>query len=176
MLAWSLMAACQSLLSTNGNDYKGLTMTTQSSKDGAMPSDGTHWEIHSRSLLCDGLPRELPTSKRPGSNRDVFAMAEINNLYIAMVHTLAWYQRNEMEPGAERLVADTRHCRPRLLEDIRAVWMRILGDDVFPWHDDYIVYAWAKLRRLNNPQKVECCQWLGVEVPAQWIPGSKEAT
>lgn len=86
MLAWSLMAACQSLLSTNGNDYKGLTMTTQSSKDGAMPSDGTHWEIHSRSLLCDGLPRELPTSKRPGSNRDVFAMAEINNLYIAMVH------------------------------------------------------------------------------------------
>jgi hypothetical protein len=111
----------------------------------------------------------LPESRRPGSDLDVFAKAKVTPLFIAMFHTLAWYQRNGMEPGAERLVADTRHCRPRLIEDIRAVWMKVIdGDDVFPWHDDYIVYAWAKLRRMTVSQKIACCEWLGVEVPEKW--------
>jgi hypothetical protein len=110
----------------------------------------------------------LPTSKRPGSDGDVFSTAKVTPLFIAMFYTLAWYQRHKMEPGAERLVADTRHCRPRLIEDVRAVWMSIVGDEVFPWHDDYIVYAWAKMRRMTKPQKIACCEWLGIEVPAKW--------
>lgn len=144
-------------------------MSTQESATGQTEFDEKRSEILSRCRLCAGLPRELPKSKRPGSDRDVFALTDPTPLYVAMFCTLAYYQHHDMEPGAERLVADTRHARPRLLEDIRQAWLTIVKvDDVFPWHEDYLFYSWAKLRRMTNQQKRAACEWIGIDIPEKW--------
>lgn len=113
------------------------------------------------------MSQKLLFAELPG--REKFNLADPDNLYKAVWAVLARYQEANLKPGAEHWQADTRYARPALVADIRAEWLTIIGaDELFPWHDDFVVYAWVSLRKCNNAAKREACEALGITVPKKW--------
>lgn len=101
--------------------------------------------------------------------REKFLIADPDRLFAAVWAVLARYQENDLEPGAEHWQADTRYMRPRLVEDIRQEWLRIVGRaELFPWHDDFVVHVWVSSRKCSKAAKVDICQALGIQIPSKW--------
>ena len=101
--------------------------------------------------------------------------ANPENLWTAAFVTLARYQREGKEPGAECWQADTRWKRPLLIEDIRKEWLSLVGGDyLFPWSDDFVIDIWVSLRKAPKIAKVALCDELNIEVPSKWKVGDQE--
>lgn len=114
---------------------------------------------------------------KPDVGQDKFDLSNPEPLFEAMFRTLVLYQETGKQPGAEHWQADTRFKRPELISDIRAEWLIAVGQDaLMPWHDDYLIYCWVSLRKLNKPQKVALCEWYGIEVPRKWTSGDDEVS
>jgi len=123
---------------------------------------------HSQSPLFNGSSRGLRRSN-PSPERVDFADPQI--LRDAVFAVLADYVKKGKKPGADYWQSDTRWKRRELCDDVRQAWMEVLGsdDEVFPWHDDFVISEWVRSRKMNTPDKVELCMDLGINIPDQWL-------
>lgn len=62
------------------------------------------------------------------------------------------------KPGSDNLVNSTRSHRPALVAEIQAEWERISDidrdDDLFPYHESYVIRKWVQFRKQNDAVKV----------------------
>lgn len=106
---------------------------------------------------------------RPIVSWTKFDFGSVEPLYDSIFRVLHRYQSENMEPGAEHWQADTRHMRPKLVNDIREEWQVAINQyALFPWHDDYVVSCWVAMRKATNSQKRELCKWYDLPIPHQW--------
>ena len=116
------------------------------------------------------IQKKLAGVGDPGHGLSKFALADAAKLRHAMFNVLHHYESEGLEPGAEKWQSDTRKSRPILVEDIRREWCRWLGHDepFFPWHDDFILFSWVSMRKMNNAAKRQMCEFYGLKIPQEW--------
>lgn len=95
--------------------------------------------------------------------------ANPEDLFRAVFVVLARYQREGLEPGAEKWQSDTRRYRPELVGDVLVEWSTAYGDDtLFPWHEDFVASMWVAARKLSTREKCELCETYAIEIPKEW--------
>jgi|WetSurMetagenome_2_1015567.scaffolds.fasta_scaffold38137_2 hypothetical protein len=91
--------------------------------------------------------------------------ADPDILLNAVAVVQAKFEAENRKPGAEKWQADTRKYRPLLVAEIVAEWERISGcDEVFPWHEDYVLDVWVSFRKMKDQQKQLMWEHFGVSV------------
>jgi hypothetical protein len=69
-----------------------------------------------------------------------------------------WLEQGK-KPGSDLLMTSTRQHRPALVREIEEEWNSICGsryeDDLFPFHESYVVRKWITFRKLNDSEKVQ---------------------
>lgn len=96
--------------------------------------------------------------------------AEPDLLLHAVAIQMARYEQERKQPGAEKWQSDTRRYRPTLVSDIMDEWARLAGtDEVFPWHDDYVLEVWVSFRKMVKPLKVQWFEYYGIPVPKSLV-------
>lgn len=75
------------------------------------------------------------------------------------------WQRAGRKPASDNTVHATRTSRPALVKEVEEEWTRISGcdvrDDLFPYHESYVVRKWVQFRKQNDAVK------------AAWIAAAK---
>lgn len=76
-------------------------------------------------------------------------------------------EANRQFPGAERWQGDSRKYRPRLIAWICEEWERLAKcDEVFPWHDDYVIEVFVSFRKLPKEKKDEWFEHFDISASA----------
>lgn len=129
-------------------------MTTQESKDGANHAGDTQSAIHSRSRSCGGSH----IGSQPLMMLELYTEADPVQLCRAICLVYDRWISQGKKPGSDNLVNSTRSHRPALVAEIIAEWERISDvdhdDDLFPYHESYVIRKWVQFRKQNDSVKV----------------------
>jgi hypothetical protein len=83
---------------------------------------------------------------------------------ICIVHE-RWIKAGK-HPGSDNLLNSTRTRRPALVAEITEEWERLADvdpcEDLFPYHESYVIRKWVDFRKMPNPRK------------RAWIAAAKE--
>jgi hypothetical protein len=135
-------------------------MDTQVLADGQKANEGKQLEMLSASTSCDGSD---------GGSRvqsvlmgDFYREADPVNLCRAICVVYDRWIASGKKPGSDTLLNCTRTHRPALVAEISAEWERITGcdpdDDLFPYHESYVLRKWGMFRRLSPQTKRDWIQ------------------
>ena len=88
---------------------------------------------------------------------DYYGEADPINLARAIVRVQVRWDQQKNKPGREELVVSSRKWRPILVREIEEEWCRIadvdIDDDLFPYHESYVVRKWVEFRKMNEATK-----------------------
>lgn len=89
---------------------------------------------------------------------DYYSEADPVNLCRAIVLVYDRWIEAGKKPGSDRILNSTRRHRPELVAEIEAEWCRIadhnIGDDLFPYHESYVIRKWTDFRKMPDQVKV----------------------
>ena len=88
---------------------------------------------------------------------DYFREADPINLCRAVCLVYDKWIAAGKKPGSDRVVNSTRMHRPALIAEIVEEWCRITDsdpcDDLFPYHESYVIRKWVDFRKMNDHAK-----------------------
>lgn len=129
-------------------------MTTRKSKAGVKVTGGAPSAIRSRFLSCAGSASESQSLMLG----DLCNEADPINLLRAICIVYDRWIRSNKKPGSDNMVHSSRLHRPALVAEIVAEWNALTGcdpdDDLFPYHESYVIRKWVLFRKKNDAQKV----------------------
>lgn len=140
-------------------------MDTQNLTVGATDTEGTQLATDSVCQSYDGLQSE---SKKqvPALMGHYFDEADPIHLCKAICLVFERRMLAGEKPSGDKKIHSTRKHRPALVAEIEAVWHDLTGvdaeEDLFPYHESYVVQKWLAFRKLND------C------IKAAWIAASKD--
>jgi hypothetical protein len=97
---------------------------------------------------------------------DFYREADPINLCRAICVVYDRWIREGYKPGSDNRLHCTRTHRPKLIAEITAAWEELAGvdpeDDLFPYHESYVIRKWIDFRKMPNPRK------------AAWVAAAKD--
>jgi hypothetical protein len=88
---------------------------------------------------------------------DYFREADPINLCQAICLVYERWILAGKKPGSDRVVNSTRIHRPALIAEIVEEWCRLADcdpcDDLFPYHESYVIRKWVDFRKMNDHVK-----------------------
>lgn len=93
--------------------------------------------------------------------READPVALVKALLLVMDRRWDRNSKHNDGPGSEKWTLSTRKFRPQLVQEIEEEWCKLNGvsldEDLFPYHESYVIRLWVALRKKGTHEKE---QWI----------------
>lgn len=90
---------------------------------------------------------------------EYYREADPINLQRAICVVYDRWMKAGKKPGSDRIANSTRRHRPSLVAEIEEAWCQFVEcdpeDDIFPYHESYVVRKWIDFRKMSESVKAE---------------------